>query len=149
MFMHLYSQATNPYSSSWHCSCCMHFYSQRHLPLQHYRTTPPTSHPCSLSKPLSLVVVMLLLTTSSQQTGPRTPPSAPGLASAAADVGCSRRRPRVISLNLSSFFLQGTISLHLFDLSFLSSLDLSNNSLSGTILKTLGRLPRLVTLILQ
>ncbi|KAJ6804205.1 putative receptor-like protein kinase [Iris pallida] len=84
--MHLYSQATNPYSF-WRGSCCMHFYSQRHLSLQHCRTTPPTSHPCSLSKPPALVVVMLLPTTSSQQTGPRTPPSAPGLASSAAGVG--------------------------------------------------------------
>ncbi|KAJ6812132.1 putative LRR receptor-like serine/threonine-protein kinase [Iris pallida] len=64
-------------------------------------------------------------------------------------VGCSRRRPRVVSLNLSSFSLQGTISPHLSNLSFLSSLDLSNNSLSGTIPDTLGRLPRLATLGLE
>ncbi|KAJ6836253.1 putative receptor-like protein kinase [Iris pallida] len=64
-------------------------------------------------------------------------------------VGCSRRRPRVVSLNLSSFSLQGTISPHLSNLSFLSSLDLSNNSLSGTIPDTLGRLPRLATLLLR
>ncbi|KAJ6854194.1 putative receptor-like protein kinase [Iris pallida] len=64
-------------------------------------------------------------------------------------VGCSRRRPRVVSLNLSSFSLQGTISPHLSNLSFLSSLDLFNNALSGTIPDTLGRLPRLATLILH
>ncbi|KAJ6824011.1 pentatricopeptide repeat-containing protein [Iris pallida] len=64
-------------------------------------------------------------------------------------VGCSRRRPRVVSLNLSSFSLQGTISPHLSNLSFLSYLDLSNNSLSGTIPDTLGRLPRLATLRLS
>ncbi|KAJ6854180.1 putative receptor-like protein kinase [Iris pallida] len=64
-------------------------------------------------------------------------------------VRCSRRRPRVVSLNLSSFSLQGTISPHLSNLSFLSSLDLSNNSLSGTIPDTLGRLPRLAMLLLS
>ncbi|KAJ6854276.1 putative LRR receptor-like serine/threonine-protein kinase [Iris pallida] len=65
-------------------------------------------------------------------------------------VRCSRQYPpRVVSLNLSSFSLQGTISPHLSNLSFLSSLDLSNNSLSGTIPDTLGRLPRLATLVLQ
>ncbi|KAJ6813965.1 pentatricopeptide repeat-containing protein [Iris pallida] len=64
-------------------------------------------------------------------------------------VVCSRRRSRVVSLNLSSFSLQGTISFHLSNLSFLSSLDLSNNSLSGTIPETLGRLSRLASLILQ
>ncbi|KAJ6836252.1 putative LRR receptor-like serine/threonine-protein kinase [Iris pallida] len=61
-------------------------------------------------------------------------------------VRCSRRRPRVVSLNLSSFSLQGTISPHLSNLSFLSSLDLSNNSLSGAIPDALGRLPRLAML---
>ncbi|KAJ6854208.1 putative LRR receptor-like serine/threonine-protein kinase [Iris pallida] len=61
-------------------------------------------------------------------------------------VGCSRRRSRVVSLNLSSFSLQCTISPQLSNLSFLSSLDLSNNSLSGAIPDTLGRLPRLATL---
>ncbi|KAJ6852924.1 putative receptor-like protein kinase [Iris pallida] len=64
-------------------------------------------------------------------------------------IGCSRRRPGVVSLNLNSFSLQGTISPYLSNLSFLSSLDLSNNSLSGIIPETLGRLPRLVTLILR
>ncbi|KAJ6815199.1 pentatricopeptide repeat-containing protein [Iris pallida] len=61
-------------------------------------------------------------------------------------VGCSPHRPRVVSLNLSSFSLQGPIFPHLSNLSFLSSLDLSNNSLSGTIPDTLGRLPRLAVL---
>ncbi|KAJ6836273.1 putative LRR receptor-like serine/threonine-protein kinase [Iris pallida] len=63
-------------------------------------------------------------------------------------VRCSRRRPRVVSLNLSSFSLQGTISPHLSNLSFLSSLDLTNNSLSGTIPDALARLPRLAMLLL-
>ncbi|KAJ6836268.1 putative receptor-like protein kinase [Iris pallida] len=44
---------------------------------QQHWTTPPTSHPCWRSKPPALVVVVL-------RTGPRTSPSAPGLASAAA-----------------------------------------------------------------
>ncbi|KAJ6854196.1 putative receptor-like protein kinase [Iris pallida] len=67
----------------------MHFfYSQQHLlPSQQHWTTPPTSHPCSRSKPPALVEVVLLPTISSQQTGPRTSPSAPGLVSAAAGVG--------------------------------------------------------------
>ncbi|KAJ6806054.1 putative LRR receptor-like serine/threonine-protein kinase [Iris pallida] len=64
-------------------------------------------------------------------------------------VRCSRRRPRVVSLNLDSFSLQGTISPHLSNLSFLSSVDLHNNSLSGTIPDALGRLPRLATLRLS
>ncbi|KAJ6854272.1 putative receptor-like protein kinase [Iris pallida] len=62
-------------------------------------------------------------------------------------VRCSRQYPpRVVSLNLRSFSLEGTISPHLSNLSFLSSLDLSNNSLSGTIPDALGRLPRLTKL---
>ncbi|KAJ6812351.1 putative receptor-like protein kinase [Iris pallida] len=50
---------------------------------QQHWTTPPTSHPCSRSKPPALAVVVLLPTTSSLRTGPRTSPSAPGSASAA------------------------------------------------------------------
>ena len=53
-------------------------------------------------------------------------------------VKCSRRRQRVVSLNVSSMELQGTISPLLGNLSFLRILDLSNNNFHGHILYQLG-----------
>eukprot|EP00253_Pinus_taeda_P028761 PITA_28761 len=62
---------------------------------------------------------------------------------------CSRRRQRVVSLNVSSMGLQGTISPFLANLSFLTILDLHNNSLQGHIPYQLGNLFRLKMLRLS
>eukprot|EP00253_Pinus_taeda_P033459 PITA_33459 len=62
---------------------------------------------------------------------------------------CSRRRQRVVSLNVSSMALQGTISPLLANLSFLIVLDLHNNSLHGHIPYQLGTLSRLKMLRLS
>eukprot|EP00253_Pinus_taeda_P029703 PITA_29703 len=62
---------------------------------------------------------------------------------------CSRRRQRVVSLNVSSMGLHGTISPHLANLSFLRILDLSNNSFQGHIPYQLGNLFRLQMLRLS
>jgi LRR receptor-like serine/threonine-protein kinase FLS2 len=48
-------------------------------------------------------------------------------------VSCSRRRQRVTALNLPYMGLEGTISPHIGNLSFLVSLDLSNNSFYGSL----------------
>nr|XP_019703071.1 receptor kinase-like protein Xa21 [Elaeis guineensis] len=58
-------------------------------------------------------------------------------------ISCSHRSQRVTSLILSNMSLQGTISPHLGNLSFLSILCLNNNSLFGPIPDALGRLPHL------
>nr|XP_023888110.1 LRR receptor-like serine/threonine-protein kinase EFR [Quercus suber] len=58
-------------------------------------------------------------------------------------VSCSRRRQRVTALNLSYVGLQGTISPHIGNLSFLVSLDLGNNSFSGFLPHEIGNLHRL------
>ncbi|KAJ6817156.1 pentatricopeptide repeat-containing protein [Iris pallida] len=58
-------------------------------------------------------------------------------------VRCSHRRQRVVALKLSNFFLGGSISPHIANLSFLSRLDLSDNALTGPIPSAIGRLPRL------
>ncbi|KAA8535563.1 hypothetical protein F0562_030551 [Nyssa sinensis] len=64
-------------------------------------------------------------------------------------VSCSRRRQRVTALNLSHMGLQGTISPHVGNLSFLVALDLRNNSFHGSLTHEIGRLGRLKVLILE
>eukprot|EP00253_Pinus_taeda_P005495 PITA_05495 len=64
-------------------------------------------------------------------------------------IQCSRRRQRVVYLNLSSMGLQGTISPLLGNLSFLTVLDLHNNSFHGHIPYQLGNLFRLKMLSLS
>lgn len=58
-------------------------------------------------------------------------------------VSCSRRRQRVTALNLSYMGLQGTISPHVGNLSFLVSLDLSNNNFVDFVPHEISRLHRL------
>ncbi|PHU16766.1 hypothetical protein BC332_12461 [Capsicum chinense] len=58
-------------------------------------------------------------------------------------VTCSPKRQRVVALALPDMQLQGTISSSLANLSFLSMLNLQNNSLHGGIPFGLGHLPRL------
>ncbi|CAL5328360.1 unnamed protein product [Camellia sinensis] len=61
---------------------------------------------------------------------------------------CSRRRQRVTGLILRSMGLQGTISSHVGNLSFLRVLDLRNNSFHGHLTNEIGRLLRLRLLVL-
>ncbi|PHU16749.1 hypothetical protein BC332_12444 [Capsicum chinense] len=58
-------------------------------------------------------------------------------------VTCSPKRQRVVALALPDMQLQGTMSSSLANLSFLSMLNLKNNSLHGGIPFGLGHLPRL------
>ncbi|XP_059431342.1 probable LRR receptor-like serine/threonine-protein kinase At3g47570 isoform X1 [Corylus avellana] len=58
-------------------------------------------------------------------------------------VSCSRRRQRVTALNLSYMGLEGTISPHIGNLSFLVSLDLSNNYFFSFLPHEISRLHRL------
>ncbi|KAG6639827.1 hypothetical protein CIPAW_10G129600, partial [Carya illinoinensis] len=60
-------------------------------------------------------------------------------------VSCSRRRQRVTTLNLSYMGLQGTISPHMGNLSFLVLLDLSFNSFFGFIPHEIGHLHHFAT----
>ncbi|KAJ9167599.1 hypothetical protein P3X46_019216 [Hevea brasiliensis] len=64
-------------------------------------------------------------------------------------VACSDRHQRVTELNLNSLLLQGSISPHLGNLSFLRVLKLQNNSLGHEIPKEIGRLRRLQYLYLS
>jgi LRR receptor-like serine/threonine-protein kinase FLS2 len=58
-------------------------------------------------------------------------------------VSCSQRRQRVTALNLSNMGLEGTISPHIGNLSFLVSLDLSNNGFFSFLPHEISRLHRL------
>ncbi|XP_017254410.1 probable LRR receptor-like serine/threonine-protein kinase At3g47570 [Daucus carota subsp. sativus] len=58
-------------------------------------------------------------------------------------VTCSRRRPRVTVLDLSSLNLAGTLSPHIGNLSFLRSIFLYRNNFHGWIPSEIGRLWRL------
>ncbi|KAK8649033.1 hypothetical protein V6N13_129771 [Hibiscus sabdariffa] len=58
-------------------------------------------------------------------------------------VVCNGRRTRVVALNLSGLHLQGSISPHIGNLSFLRSLLLQENQLSGPLPDQMGNLFRL------
>ncbi|KAA8535558.1 hypothetical protein F0562_030556 [Nyssa sinensis] len=62
---------------------------------------------------------------------------------------CSPHRQRVTGLRLPSKGLQGTISPHIGNLSFLMRLNLGNNSFHGHLIEELSRLRRLTVLILD
>ncbi|KAH0646983.1 hypothetical protein KY290_034377 [Solanum tuberosum] len=64
-------------------------------------------------------------------------------------VSCSTRHHRVVSLNLKSLRLRGSIPKEIGNLSFLSFLDFGNNTFKGVIPNELGRLTRLKYLSLQ
>ncbi|KAJ9159513.1 hypothetical protein P3X46_025019 [Hevea brasiliensis] len=63
-------------------------------------------------------------------------------------VTCGRRHLRVVKLELFTLKLEGSISPHIGNLSFLRVLDLQNNSLSKEIPSEIGHLRRLENLIL-
>ncbi|GJS07426.1 kinase-like domain-containing protein [Tanacetum coccineum] len=64
-------------------------------------------------------------------------------------ISCGTRHKRVIALRLGSQGLEGSLSPHVGNLSFLRVLSLSNNSFQGTIPHELGRLSRLRALSLS
>ncbi|KAM5553921.1 receptor kinase-like protein Xa21 [Rosa sericea] len=64
-------------------------------------------------------------------------------------VSCSKRRQRVTALKLPYMGLQGTISPHIGNLSFLVLLDLQNNSFTGSLPHEISRLHRLRILVVQ
>ncbi|GKE52164.1 kinase-like domain-containing protein, partial [Tanacetum coccineum] len=64
-------------------------------------------------------------------------------------ISCGKRNKRVIALRLVSQGLEGSLSPHVGNLSFLRVLSLGNNSFQGTIPHELGRLSRLRGLYLS
>ncbi|GKA83065.1 leucine-rich repeat protein [Tanacetum coccineum] len=58
-------------------------------------------------------------------------------------ISCGKRHKRVTALRLASHGLEGSLSPHVGNLSFLRKLSLPNNSFQGTIPHELGRLSRL------
>ncbi|GJV96790.1 kinase-like domain-containing protein [Tanacetum coccineum] len=64
-------------------------------------------------------------------------------------ISCGKRHKRVTALQLNSQGLEGSLSPHVGNLSFLCQLNLSNNSFQGTIPHELGRLSRLRILYLD
>ncbi|GJU63710.1 kinase-like domain-containing protein [Tanacetum coccineum] len=64
-------------------------------------------------------------------------------------ISCGKRHKRVITLRLGSQGLEGSLSPHVGNLSFLRELYLRNNSFQGTIPPELGRLSRLRHLYLN
>ncbi|GJW95378.1 kinase-like domain-containing protein [Tanacetum coccineum] len=64
-------------------------------------------------------------------------------------ISCGKRHKRVIALRLVSQGLEGSLSPHVGNLSFLRVLSLGNNSFQGTIPHELGRLSRLRGLYLS
>ena len=58
-------------------------------------------------------------------------------------ISCGSRHQRVTALNLSDMGLGGTIPLHLGNLTFLVSLDVSLNNFHGRLPNELGQLRRL------
>nr|XP_048321188.1 LRR receptor-like serine/threonine-protein kinase EFR [Ziziphus jujuba var. spinosa] len=58
-------------------------------------------------------------------------------------VSCGQRHQRVTALDLSYMHLQGTISPHVGNLTFLRVINLRNNSFHGPLPNTVGRLGRL------
>ncbi|KAJ8647488.1 hypothetical protein MRB53_000511 [Persea americana] len=64
-------------------------------------------------------------------------------------VTCSRKHQRVSTLNLTSLSLEGALSPHVANLSFLTSIDLSTNRFHGRVPLALGHLFRLQQLNLS
>ncbi|GKE37689.1 leucine-rich repeat protein [Tanacetum coccineum] len=64
-------------------------------------------------------------------------------------ISCGKRHKRVTVLRLVSKGLEGSLSPHVGNLSFLRKLSLANNSFQGTIPHELGRLSRLRRLYLE
>ncbi|XP_019163121.1 PREDICTED: putative receptor-like protein kinase At3g47110 isoform X3 [Ipomoea nil] len=64
-------------------------------------------------------------------------------------ITCGRKHQRVVTIDLHSSNLQGSLSPAVGNLSFLRELSLDNNTLSGIIPNDLGRLRRLSVLVLE
>nr|GMD87339.1 probable LRR receptor-like serine/threonine-protein kinase At3g47570 [Ipomoea batatas] len=64
-------------------------------------------------------------------------------------ITCARKHQRVVTIDLESSNLQGSLSPAIGNLSFLRELWLPNNTLAGMIPKEMGRLTRLSVLVLE